>query len=66
MAAGTHQLAFNWMAPPPMQTIAYVELASFVDRVRRAGIARLRQLKGLVDQAIAQETLLITDDDIPF
>jgi hypothetical protein len=64
------QLALDFTAPPPAQVqgpdVPYVALAGFVDRVRRAGISRLRQLKGLVDQAVTQETLVITDDDLPF
>ncbi|HET7185727.1 MAG TPA: hypothetical protein VFI82_13640 [Terriglobales bacterium] len=63
--AAVGQLALDFNSAPRLRDVRYAELAGFVDRVRRAGLARLRQLKGLVDQAITQETLLITDEDVP-
>jgi len=68
----TGQLGFDWtatpMAPPPatMRGTTCHELVELVERVRQAGLARLRQLKALVDAAIREETLVITDEDLPF
>ena len=63
------QLAFVWPSTPPTAAptaVRYRELPAFVARVRSAGLAVLKQLKALVDFAVQQEELIITDDDLPF
>jgi len=68
----TSQLELDWAAPsnpaPPatIRGTAYHDLVELVKRVRQAGLTRLRQLKALVDAAIREEELVITDEDLPF
>ena len=51
--------------PELARAISYEDLRAYVQRVRLAGVARLRQLKSLVDEAVRVEELYITDDDLP-
>lgn len=61
------QLQFDWTAAPaPPAGTGYRDLKAFVQRVRLAGVEALRTLKRLVDAAIEEDSLVITDDDIPF
>ena len=68
--AGRTQLAFDFTPPraslPELaRAITEPDLQRFVQRVRLAGIVRLRQLKKLVDEAVRVEELTITDEDLP-